>query len=111
MNTAHTPTPHKPEDTGTAAVRAVFIGNRANNVEAHISREELAQIATAAAHYERLHSGHDALVDALEQTRKYLQRLVESGGGCDHSVGICWCEEQRALDSASDAIKAAKVTP
>lgn len=42
-----------PDGVGQKSVAAVFIGKRAKSVEAHISREELAAIVTAAVHYDR----------------------------------------------------------
>lgn len=64
---------HTPEMTGEAAVRAVFIGKRADNVEAHIDRAELEQIATAAAHYDRMHNGHAELLDALTSCASIME--------------------------------------
>jgi hypothetical protein len=49
-------------------------------------------------------NAHADLVAALKETRDMLHKLYLEGGGCDHSVGICWCEEQRALDAADAAL-------
>lgn len=55
----------------------------------------------------RLNS-HAALVAALEDLHKRHALTVKECGGCDHSVGICWCEDIRALDNAEAALKQAR---
>ncbi len=39
-----------------------------------------------------------------ERLHKVLSDLIKEIGGCDHSVGICCCEDQRALFELSVAL-------
>lgn len=54
-----------------------------------------------------------ALTSDLERMRGALRdlharhsRTLKEAGGCDHSVGICWCEDIRALDDAAALLPA-----
>lgn len=42
------------------------------------------------------------MLDALKAGEKLLREIVD--GGCDHSVGICWCPELSVLEKMSCAI-------
>jgi hypothetical protein len=39
------------------------------------------------------------IIKALRDVTHEL-RLLTNGEDCDHSVGICWCETQRAIEAA-----------
>ncbi len=47
----------------------------------------------------------EALVSVVKDLRKRHAQTVKEAGGCDHSVGICWCDDIRALDAADTALR------
>lgn len=48
------------------------------------------------------------LLHHLETLAKDCEQNLKDIGGCDHSVGICCCDEIRNLEQAREAIKRAK---
>ncbi len=50
---------------------------------------------------------HDQLVEALKKMTTEVQLTIKESGGCDHSVGICWCGTKNDLAEAIDVLKAA----
>ena len=57
------------------------------------------------AHDTTLEDQNAELVVAL---RELYARFKNIPDGCDHSVGICWCPEIRALDNAAKALERAE---
>jgi len=41
-----------------------------------------------------------ALKNSLKPAVSLLREYIESCGGCDHSVGVCYCEDKRILEDA-----------
>jgi hypothetical protein len=46
----------------------------------------------------------DALVEAARPVVTEMRSFIKDGGGCDHSVGICWCDSVRMVDALDEAI-------
>ena len=44
------------------------------------------------------------LAGALQVITDLLSKTVKDFGGCDHSVGVCMCEEIRACDNANNVL-------
>jgi len=61
-------------------------------------------IGMEAVNVARAINSHDALVAALTELHARLKTTIDENGGCDHSVGICWCEEVREIDRAEAAL-------
>ena len=61
--------------------------------------------ATLAANLAKASKRNAELVAAL---RELYARFKNIPDGCDHSVGICWCPEIRALDNAAKALACAE---
>lgn len=53
-------------------------------------------------------NAHEAMREALKAVADHLSEIIAQDGGCDHSVGICWCPDIRALDEARAALKLAE---
>lgn len=49
-----------------------------------------------------------ALLSAAKDALEELQWELKENGGCDHSVGICWCEYIRKVENLADAIAKAE---
>jgi len=50
--------------------------------------------------------GKDAYIGELIELIRWLSHALESVvEDCDHSVGICWCEEKRLIDEAKEVLK------
>lgn len=52
-------------------------------------------------------SAAPSLLSALQNLAADMEENLKELGGCDHSVGICFCSWRAHLDTAVDAIKAA----
>lgn len=57
-------------------------------------------------------NSYDSLARELEQAKAVLERVlplyqsfVDDSGGCDHSVGICMCEDFAVLSDIRAALK------
>ena len=61
--------------------------------------------ATLAVNLAKASKRNAELVAAL---RELYARFKNIPDGCDHSVGICWCPEIRALDNAAKALACAE---
>lgn len=48
--------------------------------------------------------GHDML-ELLIKAADYIEEFIECAGGCDHSVGICACEDYALLEAMRDLIQ------
>lgn len=46
-----------------------------------------------------------SLLDTLVKVEKWMKEMIEDAGGCDHSVGICWCGDYRLLEELTNTIK------
>lgn len=46
----------------------------------------------------------DELVAALQESRSLLAELYAELGPCDHSVGVCFCDLTRSIESSDAAI-------
>ena len=44
------------------------------------------------------------LKESLKPALSLLREYIQSSGGCDHSVGICYCEDIRILEEAEKAV-------
>jgi len=55
----------------------------------------------------QFHASTDDLLEALEELLPIFTEVVIDGG-CDHSVGICACNDIALADKALKAIKKAK---
>ena len=40
----------------------------------------------------------------LRDVTEMYQELVDDAGGCDHSVGICWCEDYALIRRAKEVL-------
>ena len=59
-----------------------------------------------------LYNNKQHISNLLEQILPCLAMVheyIEDMGGCDHSVGICYCEDRRRLNVAVQAIEQAKL--
>lgn len=50
----------------------------------------------------------EELSGALQVITDLLSKTVKDFGGCDHSVGVCMCEEIRACDNAAEVFAASE---
>ena len=46
----------------------------------------------------------EELESVLRDITKVYQELVGDAGGCDHSVGICWCEDYALIRRAKEVL-------
>lgn len=51
---------------------------------------------------------HEGLLEAAIAAREELVKILKEDGGCDHSVGICWCDYIRKVEALDDAIAKAE---
>lgn len=73
-------------------------------------RANAALIAAApetAAERDRLREVNAELLAALKELYR-LHKKITDQVSCDHSVGICWCDDYAALDQAAAVIAKAK---
>lgn len=49
----------------------------------------------------------DDNLSLLIRARDYVQQTINDLGGCDHSVGVCMCEDIRLAEDLDEAIKGA----
>lgn len=75
----------------------------------HVHQKEAADAIAAAL---MKPSAYDSLARELEQAKAVLERVlplyqsfVDDSGGCDHSVGICMCEDFAVLSDIRAALK------
>lgn len=47
---------------------------------------------------------NEQMREALKQTTELLAEYLRDAGGCDHSVGICYCNDFRVLEEAQAAL-------
>lgn len=54
---------------------------------------------------DKLEKASELLDEELKEVCKLLlaevKDVLEDSGGCDHSVGVCWCDTVRIVDRAS----------
>ena len=50
----------------------------------------------------------DMLLKAAKEMRDEMAQILKEDGGCDHSVGICWCDYIRKLEAVDGAIAMAE---
>lgn len=43
-------------------------------------------------------------LDLLKEMTEVYSDLVEDGGGCDHSVNICWCHDHELIHRAKELL-------
>lgn len=46
----------------------------------------------------------DELKSILREMTDVYRELVDDAGGCDHSVGICWCDDYWLIERAEKAL-------
>ena len=71
-------------------------------------REEEKKLGKLRAEVARLREQNAALVKALAKATELLDQDNAELGGCDHSVGICMCEQIRAVEDARAVIAKAE---
>jgi hypothetical protein len=53
----------------------------------------------------------DKLLACLKETSAILEEWIKDSGDCDHRVGICFCDDIRAVEGAKAAITEAEDQP
>lgn len=76
---------------------------------------DIARAAIAQAHLEERRTPAELaaqdMLAALKVGAAALREEIRLGGGCDHEVGICWCDVKRVADQMDDAIAKAEGKP
>lgn len=44
------------------------------------------------------------LKSVLREITEVYKELVDDAGGCDHSVGICWCDDYWLIERANKVL-------
>lgn len=47
----------------------------------------------------------DELKSVLREITTVYKELVDDAGGCDHSVGICWCADHWLIERAEKVLE------
>lgn len=97
----HTPGPWHTDD---APEHAIAVCTNSGETVADVFPNADAQSGVTTYANARLIAAAPELLEALKDLAKRHATTVKECGGCDHSVGICWCDDIRALDDANAAI-------